>query len=131
MPKIIHTMLRVLDLEKSKTFYKNVFDLRETHYVDYPEFALHYLRGKHSDTELELTFNKNRSTPYELGDGYGHMAFAVDDLEAIHKKIGDLGVETGKIVEFKNDKTLIAKFFFISDPDGYKIEILQRHGHYQ
>lgn len=124
-------MIRVFDLQKSKEFYQNIFDLEESYCLDYPEFTLLYLRGKHNDMEVELTFNKNRSTPYELGDGYGHLAFAVDDLNAIHQKINNLGIDTGKIVEFKNDETLIAKFFFISDPDGYKIEILQRHGHYQ
>lgn len=124
-------MIRVLDLQKSQSFYQNIFDLKETYRLDYPEFTLLYLQGKHSDIELELTFNKNRTTPYELGDGYGHLAFAVDDLDAIHRKINNLGVEVGKIIEFKNEETLIAKFFFISDPDGYKIEVLQRHGHYQ
>lgn len=124
-------MIRVLDLQKSQSFYQNIFDLKETYRLDYPEFTLLYLQGKHSDIELELTFNKNSTTPYELGDGYGHLAFAVDDLDAIHRKINNLGVEVGKIIEFKNEETLIAKFFFISDPDGYKIEVLQRHGHYQ
>jgi lactoylglutathione lyase len=124
-------MIRVFDLQKSQDFYQNIFNLKKSYCLDYPEFTLLYLRGEHSDVELELTFNKNKTTPYQLGDGYGHIAFAVDDLESIHQKIQKLGVETGKIIEFKNDHTLIAKFFFISDPDGYKIEILQRHGHYQ
>ncbi len=124
-------MIRVLDLQKSKDFYQNSFDLKETYCLDYPEFTLLYLRSKHSDFELELTFNKNRNMPYELGDGFGHLAFAVDDLDAFHKKIKKTGIETGKIMEFKNDETLIAKFFFVSDPDGYKIEVLQRNGHYQ
>jgi lactoylglutathione lyase len=124
-------MIRVLDLQKSQNFYQDIFDLKETSRLDFPEFTLLYLRDKRSNIEIEFTFNKNRTTPYDLGDGYGHIAFAVDDLEALHQKINDLGVETGKIIEFKNEGTLIAKFFFISDPDGYKIELLQKHGHYQ
>ena len=131
MPKIIHTMIRVLDLQKSKSFYQDIFDLKETYCLDYPEFKLLYLRNKHSDFEIELTFNKNRTVPYELGDGYGHIAFVVNDLDAIHKKINALGVNTGVINNFKDKDVLIARFFFISDPDGYKIEILQRNGHYQ
>ncbi|MEC4724692.1 VOC family protein [Shewanella sp. D64] len=131
MPKIIHTMIRVLDLQKSKSFYQDIFDLKETYCLDYPEFKLLYLRNKHSDFEIELTFNKNRTVPYELGDGYGHIAFVVNDLDAIHKKINALGVNAGVINNFKDKEVLIARFFFISDPDGYKIEILQRNGHYQ
>lgn len=124
-------MIRVLDLQKSKSFYQDIFDLKETYCLDYPEFKLLYLRNKHSDFEIELTFNKNRTVPYELGDGYGHIAFVVNDLDAIHKKINALGVNTGVINNFKDKDVLIARFFFISDPDGYKIEILQRNGHYQ
>ena len=81
--------------------------------------------------ELELTVNKDRTEPYALGDGYGHLAFSVADLDAEHQRIIDAGLNPGKIVAFNRDGTLLARFFFLVDPDGYKIEVLQRHGRYK
>jgi len=84
-----------------------------------------------TDAELELTINKGRDEGYSHGDGYGHVAFVVDDLEAEHARFEAEGFEPQKLVEFRDGDALIAKFFFVTDPDGYKIEVLQRHGHYQ
>jgi lactoylglutathione lyase len=78
-----------------------------------------------------LTLNKGRAEPYSLGDGYGHVAFCVDDLDAEHRRLGDAGVGPQPIKEFHRDGGLMARFFFIQDPDGYKIEVLQRHGRYR
>ena len=80
---------------------------------------------------IELTINKDREEPYTHGDGYGHVAFAVDDLEAEHARFEAAGFAPRKLVEFKENGELIAKFFFVQDPDGYQIEVLQKHGHYQ
>ena len=131
MPKIIHTMIRVLDLDKSQQFYQQLFELEETNRLVFPEFTLLYLKGKHNDMELELTANHSRTTPCDLGDGYGHLAFCVDDLAKFHVKAQNLGLDVGDIVKFKPADTVIATFFFIHDPDGYQIEVLERHGHYQ
>ena len=98
---------------------------------DFETFTLVYLRNAEADFELELTVNKGRTEPYALGDGYGHLAFSVDDLDAEHDRLGALGLNPKKIMEFNRDGALIARFFFIEDPDGYKIEVLQRHGRYQ
>ena len=84
-----------------------------------------------ADFELELTVNKGTDTPYDLGSGYGHMAFCVDDLDAEHARFESAGLNPRKIVEFNRDGALLARFFFVQDPDGYQIEVLQRHGHYQ
>jgi len=66
-----------------------------------------------------------------MGNGYGHIAFAVDDLESEHARFEELGLEPRDIVEFAPAGDVIAKFFFVQDPDGYKIEVLQRAGRYQ
>ena len=64
------------------------------------------------------------------GDGYGHVAFTVDDLDAEHARFESLGLKPNPIKAFHRDGTLMACFFFVQDPDGYKIEMLQRHGRY-
>lgn len=131
MAKSIHTMIRVLNEERSINFYKTAFDLDVATRLDFENFTLVYLRNKEADFEVELTINKGRETPYDLGDGYGHMAFVVDDLESEHARFETAGLNPRKIVEFERDGTLLAKFFFVEDPDGYEIEILERHGRYQ
>ena len=132
MAKLIHTMIRVHDLEKSIKFYGEAFSLDISYRLDFPEFSLVYLRDKESGYELELTFNRGRSAPYTHGDGYGHIAICVEDVAAERGRLSALGLSPGDIKEFhKSDGELIARYFFIQDPDGYKIEVLERHGHYQ
>ena len=131
MAKIIHTMIRVLDLDRSKSFYQQAFGLRTSHELDFDDFALVYLRNDENDMEIELTLNKGRTTAYKHGNGYGHVAMCVDDLDNEHERLTELGIEPTDIVEFAPDKNLLARFFFVTDPDGYEIEVLQRHGHYQ
>lgn len=130
MAKIIHTMLRVLDEEKSVAFYKSAFDLDIAKRLDFDSFTLVYLRNDENDFEVELTINKGQEEPYDLGNGYGHFAVVVDDLESEHKRFEAAGFEPRKIVEFERDGALLAKFFFVKDPDGYEIEVMQRHGRY-
>ena len=131
MSKIIHSMIRVLDLDRSLKFYADCFDLRPSHRLDFPSFSLVYLRNEHSDTEIELTWNKGRTEPYGHGDGYGHVAFCVPDVAAERARLQGLGHAPREVKEFTaDDGALIARYFFIQDPDGYKIEVLERHGHY-
>jgi lactoylglutathione lyase len=124
-------MIRVLDLEISKSFYHKAFELVPDYELDFESFALVYLRNKENDMEIELTLNKGETSPYTHGTGYGHIAVCVDDLEAEHARFTDLDIKPTDIVAFAPDNNLIARFFFVTDPDGYKIEVLQRHGHYQ
>lgn len=131
MAKLIHAMFRVLDLDRSIDFYSRAFSLRVSHKLDFTEFTLVYLRNEESDMEIELTLNKGTSTPYDLGNGYGHVAFVVDDLKATHARFIEQDLAPKDIVEFSPDGELVAQFFFCTDPDGYSIEVLQRHGHYQ
>ena len=130
MAKAIHMMVRVLDLEKSIAFYQTAFGLDVADRFDFDGFSLVYLRNDECEFEVELTWNDGRSEPYEHGGAYGHMAFAVDDLEAEHARFKVLGYEPRDIKEFMRDGKLLAKFFFVQDPDGYQIEMLQRHGRY-
>ncbi|MEL0221762.1 MAG: VOC family protein, partial [Deltaproteobacteria bacterium] len=91
MAKYIHTMIRVMDEQRSVDFYNKVFGMEVTHRLDFPDFTLTYLVNKESGFEIELTINKDREQPYDLGDGYGHVAFIVDDLEAEHQRFTGLG----------------------------------------
>jgi len=131
MAKAIHTMVRVLDLDRSIDFYSKAFGLEVADHFDFEGFALVYLRNAENDFEIELTLNKGREAPYGHGDGYGHIAVCVDDLDAEHARLDGLGLAPLDIKEFHRDGALMARFFFVQDPDGYKIEVLQRHGRYQ
>jgi lactoylglutathione lyase len=129
--KAIHTMIRVLDEARALAFYKKAFRLDIADRLDFPDFALIYLSNSESPYEVELTINKDRAEPYNLGDGYGHVAFVVEDLDAEHRRFEAEGLKPRKIVEFNNDGKRIARFFFVEDPDGYKIEVLQKFGRFR
>lgn len=130
MAKAIHSMIRVLDEARSLAFYETAFGLRVAERLDFPEFTLIYLSNDESDFELELTVNKDRTTPYDLGDGYGHLAVSVPDVAAEHARLEAAGLAPRKLVDFAPAGTVIARFFFIADPDGYQIEVLERGGRY-
>lgn len=131
MAKAIHTMVRVLDMDRSVDFYERAFGLAVADRFDFDDFVLVYLRNDENDFEVELTLNKGRTEPYTHGEAYGHLAVAVDDLDVEHERFKGLGLNPRDIVEFKRDGALMARFFFVEDPDGYKIEVLQKHGRYQ
>ncbi|WP_337267945.1 VOC family protein [Oryzifoliimicrobium ureilyticus] len=130
MAKMIHCMIRVLDESRSLAFYQKAFGLRVAERLDFDTFTLIYLSNDETGFELELTVNKGRTVPYSLGDGYGHLALSVDELEVEHRRFTEEGLNPGKIVELNRDGKPLAVFFFVTDPDGYKIEVLQRRGRY-
>lgn len=130
MAKAIHSMIRVLDEARSVEFYNKAFGLEIADRLDFEKFTLVYLSNSEGPFELELTINKGREAPYDLGDGYGHLAVLVDDLEAEHARFEAEGLNPRKIVEFAPDGKLVGKFFFVADPDGYEIEVLQRGGRF-
>ncbi len=131
MAKAVHSMIRVLNEQESVQFYETAFGLKINERIDFDAFTLVYLRNEQSEFEVELTINKDRVEPYNLGDGYGHLAFIVDDLDAEHKRLTDAGLEPRKLVDFKNGEETIARFFFVADPDGYQIEVIQKAGRYK
>jgi lactoylglutathione lyase len=130
MAKPIHMMIRVMDEAKSVAFYEQAFGLKVKDRFDFDGFTLVYLKNDENDFEVELTINHGRSEPYTHGTGYGHIAVSSDDLAREHKRAGDAGLNPTPIKEFFRDGSLLAKFFFLQDPDGYKIEVLERHGRY-
>lgn len=131
MAKIIHSMIRVLDEARSLDFYAKAFGLEPAERLPFDGFTLIYLRNAENDVELELTVNHDRATPYTHGDGYGHLAVAVADLDGEHARLTALGLPVTPVKEFAPGGALLARFFFVTDPDGYKIEVLQRHGRYR
>ena len=131
MAKSIHSMIRVLEEERAVSLYEKAFGLKVADRLDFDSFTLIYLSNPESEFELELTVNKGRSEPYNLGDGYGHFAVTVDDVEAEHARFEAEGLNPRKLVDFQNNGVRIAKFFFVADPDGYQIEVLQRGGRFK
>ncbi len=123
--RILHTMLRVTDLEQSLQFYTQVLGMKLLRKKDYPEgrFTLAFVGfgDEQSEAVLELTHNWD-TKQYELGTAYGHIALEVDDVYSACEKIRAAG---GKIVReagpMKHSTTILA---FVEDPDGYKIELL-------
>ena len=130
MAKPIHSMIRVLNEARSVDFYRRALGLEVADRLAFDGFTLLYLRAPEGPFELELTVNHDRTTPYALGDGYGHLAVAVEDLAAEHARLTAAGIEPGPLREMAHDGRPLARFFFITDPDGYRTEVLQRAGHY-
>ena len=130
MTKFLHLMIRVESLDPSIAFYRDAFGMRESHRLDFDTFTLVYLRDPESGAEIELTLNKGTTTPYTHGTGYGHVAFAVDNIEAFRDRLISQGMQPGDLKSLSHNGAIAARFFFITDPDGYKIEVLSREGHY-
>lgn len=97
VPKPIHMMIRVLDEERSVAFYRKAFGLEIADRFAFDGFTLVYLRNASSSFEVELTINHDRTEPYDLGDGYGHIAYAVEDLEAEHSRFESEGLKPNPI----------------------------------
>ena len=130
MAKMIHSMIRVLDEARSLAFYDTAFGRKVADRLDFPAFTLIYHSNPETRFELELTVNKDRTAPYDLGNGYGHLAVSVADVAAEHARFEAAGLSPRKLVDFAPAGSVIARFFFVADPDGYQIEVLQRGGRY-
>jgi len=116
MAKPVHSMIRVLDETKSLDFYARAFGLEVAERYKFDDFALVYLRHPSSPFEVELTVNFDRKDSYSLGDGYGHLAVVVDNIDAEHARFERERLSPGPLRDFK--------------PDGYKIEVIQRGGRF-
>lgn len=130
MAQAVHSMIRVLDEARSTRFYSIAFGLAVADRIDFETFTLVYMKNPEADFEVELTVNKGRTEPYVLGDGYGHVAFVVDDLDYEHARMTAEGLAPRKLVDFQNDGIRVARFFFVADPDGYQIEVIERGGRF-
>ena len=119
--KFLHSMIRVLDLEKSLDFYVNKLGLKEIRRTEYPsgKFTLVYLATEEGESEVELTHNWDETEIYPSGKNFGHLAFSVDDINKTCKDLMDCGVT---ILRPPRDGHMA----FIKCPDGISIELLQK-----
>ena len=131
MAKLVHSMVRVMDEAKSVAFYTKAFDLKVADRLDFPDFTLIYLSNAEQTFELELTVNKGRAEPYTLGNAYGHLAISVENVDAEHARFAAAGYNPKNIVNMAFEGKPLAKFFFVDDPDGYKLEVVQRGGRWK
>ena len=124
--RLLHTMIRVGDLEKSIKFYTEIFGMQLLRRKDYPEgrFTLAFLAygAESSNTAIELTHNWDRDS-YELGNGFGHLAIEVED---VYKACDEIKTKGGEVVReagpMKHGSSVLA---FVKDPDGYMVELLE------
>ena len=123
-------MIRVLDEARSVRFYQTAFGLEVADRLEFDSFVLIYLRNAETPFEVELTVNFSRTAPYELGDGYGHLAVTVTSVDAEHERLAAAGLAPDPVRNFQHQNKTIARFFFIADPDGYKIEVIERGGRF-
>lgn len=121
--KALHTCIRVYDLEKSIKFYEEALNLKVVRRKDFEDFSLVYLGDGESGHEIELTYNKGNE-PYDLGNGYSHIAYEVDDLENSHKYHKEKGFKVSELGGLGDTEKPL--FYFITDPDGYDIEIIRK-----
>ncbi len=122
--QMIHSCIRVLDLEKSENFYTKAFGFEIARRRDFPDykFTLSYLRAPGGDFELELTYNYDQKEPYLLGNGYSHLAVGVKDLEGSHKRHSEMGLDPKPLKGLAGGP---ARFYFVADPDGYMVEVVR------
>ncbi len=123
---LIHTNYRILDIERSVAFYE-ALGFEEKRRVPIRDEAINVFMGLPEDGEeprLELTLNKGREEPYELGTGYGHIAITTPDLDGTLARLGQQGIEPERPPYTIRDGG--GRLCFVRDPDGYRIELLER-----
>ena len=127
--RLLHTMIRVMDMDKSIDFYTRILGMKLLRRQDYEggRFTLSFVGygDEESDTVVELTQNWDQTEPYDMGNAFGHLAIAVPDAYAVCESLGKEGVTVLRPAgPMKGGHRVIA---FIEDPDGYKIELVQRN----
>ena len=122
---MIHICYRVMDLNASESFYRDAFGFEISRKKDYPDggFTLSYMTSAGLPFELELTYNYDQEEPYVIGNGYSHLAVGVADLEGSHQKHQEMGLE---ITPLKGLTEGNPRFYFVTDPDGYRVEVVRR-----
>ena len=126
--RMLHTMIRVRDLDKSIDFYTRLLGMNLLRRKDYPsgKFTLVFVGygDEAANTVIELTHNWKQAEPYSIGSGFGHLALGVPDVYAACKTLGDAGVKIPRPAgPMAHGGSVIA---FIEDPDGYKIELIEK-----
>lgn len=115
---LYHNCINVFDLEKSIKFYEEAFGMKPVRVLDGPEgeFKLVFIKNEDSQHQIELTWLRDRTEPYNLGDNEMHMAFRTDDYQGAYEKHKNMG-----IICYENEEMGI---YFVTDPDGYWLEIV-------
>jgi lactoylglutathione lyase len=125
MSELIHTCYRILDIDRSVAFYEKL-GFEELRRAPIRDEATNVFMGLPGDgARLELTYNHDQTEPYEIGTGYGHIAITVDDIDATLERLADLGIEPEKPPYTVREGG--SRLCFVRDPDGYRIEILEKH----
>jgi lactoylglutathione lyase len=123
---LIHTCYRILDIDRSLAFYE-ALGFRETGRIPIRDEAINLYMGLLADgpePRLELTYNIDRDEPYEIGTGYGHIAVSVPSLEATLAALAERGIEPEQPpYTVGDDSSLLC---FVRDPDGYRVELIER-----
>jgi len=122
--KMLHTCIRVKDLQASLKFYQEAIGLIEKRRIDYPEhkFTLVYLSDETGIYELELTYNYETEKPYEIGNGFSHTAVESENLEASYAKHQEMGYTVTKLMGLPGTEP---SYYFVTDPDGYRVEVIR------
>lgn len=122
--QMIHSCIRVFNLEASEAFYLQAFGFEISRRKEFPDhrFTLSYLRAPGAPFELELTYNYDHPEPYELGNGYSHLAVGVSDLEASHQRHAEQGFNPRPLKGLAGGPP---RFYFLADPDGYLVEVVR------
>jgi lactoylglutathione lyase len=121
--RYVHTCIRVLDIEKSLRFYSHLgFEHRGR--LNFGSAYNVYLGLPGGGDTLELTVNVGREEPYDLGDGYGHLALVVDDLDALLNRLYDNDIEPEKPPYAPGGREDVGRICFVQDPDGYRVELI-------
>jgi lactoylglutathione lyase len=123
MPSLVHTCLRVLDPDPSIRFYETL-GFEQTGRLNFDSAYNIYLGLPGDGDKLELTVNVGRTEPYELGDGYNHVAMTVDDLDAALTRLADIGVVPEKPPYRPGGRDDLPRIAFVADPDGYRVELI-------
>jgi lactoylglutathione lyase len=122
---LVHTCLRVRDPDASVAFYK-ALGFEERGRLNFESAYNLYLGLPGDGDRLELTVNVGREEPYDLGDGYNHIAVAVEDIDSTLAKLSEIGVEPEKPPYRPGDRDDLPLIAFVADPDGYRVELM--HG---
>lgn len=121
--RMVHVCIRVKDLEASLKFYEKAFEMKETSRKDHSEdgFIIVYIKNESSQTEIELTYNIGHDS-YEIGNGFSHIGVKVSDLKKSHQLHREMGLEITGLMGLPGSPP---RFYFVTDPDGYEIEVIQ------
>ncbi len=131
MAKAIHSMIRVLDEARSVAFYETAFGLTVADRLDFDSFTLVYLQqSRKRRSSLSSRSTRVGPSPMRWATATATSPCRCDDVDAEHARLTAAGLAPRKLVDFAPAGTVIARFFFVADPDGYQIEVLQRGGRY-